>query len=158
MKNKINKTAVVILALICGANWQIATAQNKSGITKRVTLTKAKPCVILTGAVQPKNFDTYIFRASKNQTIVAEPFYYGRETNRSDDDEQGTSGFEFVSPDGESIADPQDVVFTTTRTGDYKILVRPAYRRTKAKYILKLSVTDKIPKISDDFDRPPTCP
>jgi len=158
MRNKIIKTIVVIWALICGANWQSATAQNKGGITKRVTLIKTKPCVILTGAVQPKNFDTYIFRAAKNQTIVAAPFYYGRETNRLADDEQGSSGFDFVSPDGKSISDPQDVIFTATRTGNYKILVRPAYRRTSAKYVLKLSVTDKKPKTFDDLNKPPTCP
>ncbi len=157
MKNKIIKIIVVISALICGANWQSATAQNKGGITKRVTLTKTKPCVILTGAVQPKNFDTYIFRAAKNQTIIAAPFYYGRETDRPEDDAQGSSGFDFISPDGKSIVDPQDVVFTATRTGNYKILVRPAYRRTNAKYVLKLSVTNKIPKTFDDFDKPPTC-
>ncbi len=157
MKNKIIKTIVVISALLGSASWQIA-AQTKQGITKRVALTNAKPCVILTGAVQPKNFDTYIFRARKGQTIVAAPFYYGRETNRPDDDEQGSSGFDFISPNGDSIVDPQDVIFEAARTGKYKILIRPAYRRTTGKYVLKLSVTNKTPKISDDLDKPPTCP
>ncbi|MEP6903866.1 MAG: hypothetical protein ABJA66_19240 [Actinomycetota bacterium] len=157
MKNKIIKTIVVICALLGGASWQIA-AQPKQVITRRVALTNAKPCMILTGAAQPKNFDTYIFRARKGQTIVAAPFYYGRETNRPDDDEQGSSGFDFVSPDGKSIVDPQDVIFEAVRTGEYKILIRPAYRRTTGKYVLKLSVTNKQPKISDNLDKPPTCP
>ena len=147
----------LVLTLICTGAWNSAAAQTK-GITKRVTLTKTKPCVLLIGAVQPKNFDTYVFRARKNQTIIAEPFYYGRQTNRPADDEQGSSGFEFIPPGGESVADPQDVVFYAEKTGVYKILVRPTYRRTKAKYVLKISVTDKMPTDSGDLNKPPTCP
>lgn len=158
MQNKIIKTIAVILLLVCGANWQPATAQTKRGIVRRVTLTKTKPCVILTGAVQPKNFDTYIFRAAKNQIIIAEPFYYGSEIDRPEDDEQGSSGFDFIAPNGEMSVDPQDVIFTAERTGEYKISVRPAYRRNDPKYVLKISVTDKMPKTSDAFGKPPICP
>jgi hypothetical protein len=158
MKISISTLMFCCFAVGAAGLFQTADAQTKKGITRRVALTKAKPCVILTGAVQPKNFDTYIFHAAKNQIIVAAPFYYGRETNRPATDEQGSSGFVIVLPDGESIADPQDVVFTAERTGDYKVLVRPTYRRTNAKYVLKLSVTGKMPETFDDFDNPPTCP
>lgn len=153
MKNNILKAIVAGLILISGA---AAQQPPKSRITKRVALSKAVPCVILTGAVQPKNFDTYVFRAAKNRIIVAHPFYYGRETNRRADDE-GVSGFVFVSPDGKAMPDPQDVMFKATRAGEYKILVRPAYRRTTGKYVLKISVTDKLPALYDDFPNPPAC-
>lgn len=151
-----SKSILAILFLVIGGAFGIASAQS-SGITKRVTLTNAKPCMILTGAVQTKNFDTYIFRALKGQTIIAAPFYYGSETNRPATDEQGTSGFDFIAPGGKSISDPQDVIFEATLTGDYKILIRPAYQRTNAKYVLKLSVTNKQPETFDDLDKPPTC-
>ncbi len=156
---KLQKSIIAIVAVFTFAFFAapaLVIAQS-GGITKRVALTNAKPCVILTGAVQPKNFDTYIFRARKGQTIAAAPFYYGRETNRPSDDEQGSSGFDFVPPGGKSMVDPQDVIFTAMRTGDYKILIRPAYRRTTGKYALKLSVTNKTPKTFDDLDKPPTC-
>jgi hypothetical protein len=152
MQNNIVTTIVLILVLICSA-----MAQTKGGITKRVALSKTVPCVILKGAVQPKNFDTYVFRALKNQTIVAYPFYFGRETNRPADRE-GISGFVFVAPGGKRSEDPQDVFFKATRTGDYKILVRPAYRRTSAKYVLKISVTDETPTFTSDYPNAPTCP
>ena len=141
----------------------IGSAQSKSGATsvnriiKRVALSKTKPCVILEGSVQPKNFDTYIFNARKGQTIIASPYYYGEETDRPADDEQGLSGFVIVLPNGEKSEDPQDDMFQAEKSGEYKILVRPAYKRTTGKYALKISITDKAPATSDDLNAPPKC-
>lgn len=140
----------------------VSFAQSKSksgaalvnGFTKRVALSKTKPCVVLNGSVQPKNFDTYIFSARTGQTVVASPFYYGEETDRPADDEQGLSGFVIVLPNGEQSEDPQDDQFTAEQTGEYKILVRPAYTRTDGKYALKISVTNKAPKLSDPNEMP----
>ena len=134
----------------------LALSQAKG--TKSVTLSKTKPCMVLTGSVQPKNFDTYIFRASKGQTIVANPYFYGKETNRPKNDEQGLSGFVIVQPNGEKFEDPQDVQFNAEQTGRYKVLVRPAYRRTTGRYALKISVTDGLPTGVDDTNKAPTCP
>ena len=144
--------AAISLVLISQAD--VCWAQ---GITKNVTLTKTTPCVVLTGAVQPKNFDTYIFHAAKGQTVVADTYYYGKETNRPKNDEEGVSGFVIVMPDGKKVEDPQDDQFTAEKTGVYKILVRPAYRRTTGKYAIKLSVTDALPPLSDDLGKPPKC-
>ena len=126
-------------------------------ITKRVALSKTKPCVVLEGSVQPKNFDTYIFKARKGQTVIASPYYYGEETDRPADDEQGLSGFVIVMPNGEKSEDPQDDQFQAEKSGEYKILVRPAYTRTTGKYRLKISVTDKAPETFDDLNAPPKC-
>lgn len=150
------------LLMTLGASLALAQAKTTSvkttGITKSVTLSKTKQCVILTGSVQPKNFDTYIFQAAKGQTIIASPFYYGKETNRPKDDEQGLSGFVIVMPDGEKFEDPQDDQFQVEKTGKFKILVRPAYKRTTGKYALKISVTDNLPDTLDDPNKPPKCP
>ena len=141
----------------------IGSAQSKSGatpvkgITKRVALSITKPCVVLEGSVQPKNFDTYILKVRKGQTVIASPYYYGEETDRPADDEQGLSGFVIVMPNGEKSEDPQDDQFQAEKSGEYKILVRPAYTRTNAKYRLKISVTDKAPETFDDLNAPPKC-
>jgi hypothetical protein len=153
----VGSCALVCLAQPVGTI-KTSTGDKTTGITKRVTLSKTKPCVILTGSVQPKNFDTYIFNAAKDQTIIAEPYFYGKETNRPKDDEQGLSGFVIVMPDGEKFEDPQDVQFSVENTGEYKVLVRPVYKRTTAKYALKISVTDKLPDTLDDLNKPPKCP
>ena len=154
---------IILFGLLMTVGATLAFAQAKStlnkttGITKRITLSKTKPCVILTGSVQPKNFDTYIFRAVKGQTIIASPFYYGDETDRPEDDVQGLSGFVIVLPNGRKVEDPQDDQFQAEKTGEYKILVRPAYTRTTTKYALKISVTNKLPGLSDP-NEPPKCP
>lgn len=151
------KKLFVLNLLIFGGSI-FALAQTGGGVTKHVTLTKLKPCVLLTGAVQPKNFDTYIFSAKKGQIIIAEPHFYGKETNRPKDDEEGVSGFVFVDPAGQQTEDPQDVIFRAEKTGEHKILVRPAYRHTGAgKYLLKISVTDKEPKNAFAMTKVPKC-
>lgn len=149
MKIKCLLMTALLLAVV-----SMGSAQSKSGITKRVALTKAKPCVVLQGSVQPKKFDTYIFSAKKGQMVVAGPFYYGDETDRPADDEQGVSGFVIVMPNGERSEDPQDDQFKAEQTGTYKLLVRPAYTRTVGKYAVKLSVTSKEPKLSDPNEAP----
>jgi len=157
------KIKCLLLTALLLAVASIGSAQSKSGatpvkgITKRVALSKTKPCVVLEGSVQPKKFDTYIFKARKGQTVIAGPYYYGEETDRPTDDEQGLSGFVIVMPNGEKSEDPQDDQFQADKSGEYKILVRPAYKRTTGKYALKISVTDKAPDTSDDLNAPPKC-
>jgi hypothetical protein len=159
MNNQLKTIAAIIIIFVLSGFSHRAFAQTNTGITKRVTLTKTKPCLILTGAVQSKNFDTYIFQARKGQTIIADPFYYGRETNRPKSDEEGSSGFEFIPPKGERMVDPQDIVFEAEQTGEYKIRVKPTYRRTSAKYVLKLIVKDKISDRDSELTsgKAPTC-
>lgn len=178
IKDKIMKTNLYKLSLlavfslmllsqgnICRAQGSVGRKKTAStsgaaqvnGITKSVTLSKTKQCVILTGSVQPKKFDTYIFQAAKGQIIIADPFFYGKETNRPKDDEQGLSGFVIVMPDGEKVEDPQDVQFNVEKGGEYKVLVRPAYKRTTGKYALKISVTDESPDTADELNKPPKC-
>ena len=156
MKKKMIFAVVLTMFSAAFALDRPAAAQTNTGITKSVTLTKAKPCVILTGLVQPKNFDTYTFHAAKGQTVITDPYYFGKEVGRKKDDE-GISGFVIVKPDGEKWEDPQDVQFMVEKTGEYKVLVRPAYKHTTGKYSLKISVTDTIPSTIDDPRKPPTC-
>jgi hypothetical protein len=149
----LKKTLILCMVMTIGAS--AALSQGKE--TKSVTLSKMKPCMVLTGSVQPKHFDTYVFRARKGQTIVANPYFYGKETHRPKDDAQGLSGFVIIQPNGQKFEDPQDIQFAAEQTGRYKVLVRPAYKRATGKYALKISVTDRPPADIDDTNKAPTC-
>lgn len=128
-----------ILLLTLSVN---AAGQDRSGgdAPRRVRLNARRPCVILRGTVQPPRRDTYIFQAQKDQLIVTDVLYHGRTIKRRNDDEEGSSDFIFVHPDGQRVEDAQDVVFSATRAGEYRVIVRPTRRRTSSRYTLKISL------------------
>lgn len=117
-----------------------AAGQERGGLSRRVKLPAHRPCVILRGTVQPPRSDTYIFQARRGQVIVTDVFYRGNVIKRRGDDEEGSSDFIFVHPDGERIEDAQDVVFSARQTGEYRVIVRPTRRRTNPRYTLKISL------------------
>lgn len=125
------------LLLILSAD---ADGQHRRGLSRRVNLTARRPCTIWRGSVQPPRRDTYTFHARQGQLIVTDVFYHGRTIKRRTDDEEGSSDFIFVYPGGERVEDAQDVVFNATRTGDYRVVVRPTRRRTNPRYTLKISL------------------
>ncbi|HEY0099231.1 MAG TPA: hypothetical protein VGB76_09775 [Pyrinomonadaceae bacterium] len=92
------------------------------------------------GTVQPPRRDTYIFHARQGQVIVTDVLYHGNTIRRRTDDEEGSSDFIFIHPDGERVEDAQDVVFSARQTGDYRVIVRPTRRRTNPRYTLKISL------------------
>jgi hypothetical protein len=117
-----------------------AAGQERGGLSRRVRFPARRACTILRGSVQPPRRDTYIFHARKGQLIVTDVFYHGNVIKRRGDDEEGSSDFIFVHPNGERIEDAQDVVFSATQTGDYRVIVRPTRRRTNPRYTLKISL------------------
>lgn len=117
-----------------------AGGQERVRSSRRVRLTARRPCTILRGSVQPPRRDTYVFHARRGQLIVTDVLYHGRTVKRRTDDEEGSSDFIFVYPDGKRIEDAQDVVFLATHTGEYRVAVRPTRRRTNSRYTLKISL------------------
>lgn len=71
---------------------------------------------------------------------MTDVFYHGRTIKRRTDDEEGSSDFIFVYPDGQRVEDAQDVVFRAAGTGEYRVVVRPTRRRTNPRYTLKISL------------------
>lgn len=137
MKHLFAKNGFVLLfisAFILFAFTQNANAQ--SGATKRVQFAKGKNTTTVRGSVAALKKDTYIFRASENQSITVEIEWLGA---RKGADEQ-LSGFVFVHPDGTEEEDPQSDVFVAGTTGDYKVVIRTKSRRSTTKYIFKLTI------------------
>lgn len=129
-----------------------AAALGRGDLPGRVQLTARRPCVILRGTLQPPRRHTYIFHARKGQLIVTDVFYHGSTIKRRGDDEEGSSDFIFVHPDGRRIEDAQDVVFSAERAGEYRVIVRPTRRRTNPRYTLKISLHPSTWRDSGDFD------
>lgn len=117
-----------------------AAGQDRGGPPRRVQLNARRPCVILRGTVQPPRRHTYSFHARQGQLIVTDVFYHGRTIKRRGDDEEGSSDFIFIYPDGRRVEDAQDVVFSAARAGEYRVIVRPTRRRTNPRYTLKISL------------------
>jgi hypothetical protein len=145
MCRKIIKLKLAALTLLLIAAWLLAfpanaAGQERGGLSRQVRFPARRACTILRGSVQPPRRDTYIFHARKGQLIVTDVFYHGNTIKRRGDDEEGSSDFIFVHPNGERIEDAQDVVFSATQTGEYRVVVRPTRRRTSARYTLKISL------------------
>lgn len=138
----IKLSALPLLLTVAWALTLLTTAggQERGGLTGKVRFPARRPCTILRGSVQPPRKDTYIFHARQGQLIVTDVFYHGSTIRRRTDDEEGSSDFIFVYPDGQRVEDAQDVVFTATQTGDYRVIVRPTRRRTNPRYTLKISL------------------
>ena len=137
------KLSVLTLLLTCACVLTLsanAAGQGRGGLSRRVRFPARRACTILRGSVQPPRRDTYIFHARKGQLIVTDVFYHGNTIKRRGDDEEGSSDFIFVYADGQRIEDAQDVVFSATQTGDYRVIVRPTRRRTNPRYTLKISL------------------
>jgi hypothetical protein len=128
-----------------------AEGQGRGGQSRRVRLPARRACTILHGTVQPPRKDTYIFHARKGQIIVTDVFYHGTTIKRRTDDEEGSSDFIFIYPDGERVEDAQDVVFSATRTGEYRVIARPTRRRTNPRYTLKISLHPSTWRDTGDF-------
>jgi hypothetical protein len=128
---------IAFITLLLTSAWVLTLpapveGQDRGGLTRRVRFPARRACTILRGSVQPPRRDTYIFHARQGQMIVTDVFYHGNTIKRRGDDEYGSSDFIFVHPDGERIEDAQDVIFSATQTGDYRVIVRPTRRRTPA--------------------------
>lgn len=117
-----------------------AEGQERGGLSRKVRFPARRACTILRGSVQPPRRDTYIFRAREGQLIETDVSYHGNTIRRRGDDEEGSSDFIFIYPDGERIEDAQDVVFFARQTGEYRVVVRPTRRRTNPRYTLKISL------------------
>lgn len=145
MCRKFIKLKLAALTLLLAVAWMLTlpaqtAGQDRNGLSRRVKLPTRRPCVILRGSVQPPRRDTYIFQARKGQLVVTDVFYHGNVIKRRGDDEEGSSDFIFVQPDGERIEDAQDIVFSARQTGEYRVIVRPTRRRTNPRYTLKISL------------------
>jgi len=145
MYRKIINLKLSVLTLLLAGAWLLtlpanAEGQERGGLSRRVRFPARRACTILRGSVQPPRRDTYIFHARRGQLIVTDVFYHGTTIKRRGDDEYGSSDFIFVSADGQRIEDAQDVVFSATQTGEYRVIVRPTRRRTNPRYTLKISL------------------
>jgi hypothetical protein len=154
-RKTINLKLFVLTVLLAGA-WALtlsvpAVGQNRRGLSQRVRFPARRACTILRGTVQPPRRDTYIFHARQGQLIVTDVFYHGNTIKRRGDDEYGSSDFIFVYPDGERVEDAQDVVFSATKTGEYRVIVRPTRRRTNPRYTLKISLHPSTWRNTGDF-------
>lgn len=123
-------SAFVLFAFTQNANGQ------SGGATKRVQFARGKNSTTIKGSVAALKKDTYVFRASENQSITVDVEWLGA---RKGTDEQ-LSGFVFVHPDGTEEEDPQSDVFVAGTTGDYKVVIRTKSRRSTTKYIFRLTI------------------
>ncbi|OKH30423.1 hypothetical protein NIES2119_31015 [[Phormidium ambiguum] IAM M-71] len=128
----------ISLAVFGASSLQKANAQQRRGITRRVQFAPGASSSVINGAVTLGNQDTYIFRANEGQEITADITWQGERVDRSDD--QGLSGFTFITPDGQSYEHPQNNVFAATVTGDYKVVIAQPYRLTNPRYTFKLTI------------------
>ena len=129
-----------------------AWGQERGGLSRKVRFPARRACTILRGSVQPPRRDTYIFYARAGQLIETDVSYHGNTIRRRGDDEEGSSDFIFIYPDGERVEDAQDVVFSATKTGEYRVVVRPTRRRTNSRYTLKISLHPLKWQYERDFD------
>ncbi len=63
-------TALLLTVTSTGSAQSKSGATPVKGIIKLVALSKTKPCVVLEGSVQPKNFDTYILKCGKDKPLL----------------------------------------------------------------------------------------
>jgi hypothetical protein len=151
------KLSALTLLLACACLLTLsadAKGQERGGLTRRVRFPARRACTILRGSVQPPRRDTYIFHARRGQLIVTDVFYHGSTVKTAKpriDDEYGSSDFIFVYADGQRVEDAQDVVFSATRTGEYRVIVRPTRRRTNPRYTLKISLHPSDWRDTGDF-------
>lgn len=128
----------ISLAVFGATSLQKVNAQQRRGVTRRVQFAPGASSSVINGSVTLGNQDTYIFRANKGQEIIADITWKGERVDRSDD--QGLSGFTFITPDGQSYEHPQNDTFEATATGDYKVVIAQPYRLTNPRYTFKLTI------------------
>lgn len=114
-------------------------AQQRRGVTQRVQFARGSSSATINGSVPLGSQDTYVFRARRGQTIIADLTWQGTRAD-GNDEEQGLSGFTFISADGTVTEDPQDIYFDATVTGDYKVIVAQPYRMSSPRYTFKLTI------------------
>jgi len=110
----------IVLAILL--LFTVVTLVNADGIYKRIKFEKGKPWFIFSGAVVAVDFDTYIFRANKNQDLKV-----------SITSVQENAVFTVVNvKTGKLLENTADSNKTTeflgaiTVSGEYKILVKPS--------------------------------
>lgn len=130
----------ISLAVLGASSWVKVSAQSRRGVTRRVQFARGSYSTIINGAVELGSKDTYIFRARQDQEIIMDVVWTGTPVDSIDD--QGLSGFSFVSPDGTSIDNPQDGYFTASSTGDYRVIIAQPYRLSNPRYTFKLTIRD----------------
>ena len=128
----------ISLAVFSATSLQKVNAQQRRGITRRVQFAPGASSFVINGAVTLGNQDAYIFRANKGQEIIVDITWKGERVDRSDD--QGLSGFTFITPDGQSYEHPQNDTFAATTTGDYKVVIAQPYRLSNPRYTFKLTI------------------
>ncbi|MBD1923669.1 hypothetical protein H6F77_21715 [Microcoleus sp. FACHB-831] len=114
------------------------SAEPINKVNQRVQFSRGSTSTTIRGSVPLGKKDTYIFRARKGQTIIADVTWRGTRVGNSDD--SGLSGFTFVEPSGKAIPDPQDITFSAISTGDYKVIVAQPYKLTSPAYTFKLTI------------------
>lgn len=128
----------ISLAVFGATSLQKVNAQQRRGITRRVQFAPGASSFVINGSVTLGNQDTYIFRANKGQEIIVDVTWKGERVDRTED--QGLSGFTFITPDGQSYEHPQNDTFAATATGDYKVVIAQAYRLSNPRYTFKLTI------------------
>lgn len=128
----------ISLAVFGTTSLQRVNAQPRKGVTRRVQFAPGASFTVINGSVPLGSQNTYIFRANKGQEIIADITWKGERVDRSED--QGLSGFTFITPDGQSYEHPQNNVFAATVTGDYKVVIAQPYRLTNPRYTFKLTI------------------
>jgi hypothetical protein len=128
----------ISLAIFGASSLQKVNAQQRRGVTRRVQFAPGASSSIINGSVTLGNQDTYIFRTNKGQEIIVDITWKGERVERTED--QGLSGFTFITPDGQSYEDPQNDTFAATATGDYKVVIAQPYRLSNPRYTFKLTI------------------
>jgi hypothetical protein len=126
------------LAVFGTSSLQKVNAQQRRGVNRRVQFSPGASSSVINGSVTLGNRDTYTFRANQGQEIIVDVTWKGERVDRIED--QGLSGFTFITPSGESYEHPQDSTFAATATGDYKVIIAQPYRLTNPRYTFKLII------------------
>lgn len=129
----------ITLAVFGVSSLQKVNAQQGRGVNRRVQFAPGASSSVINGSVTLGNQDTYIFRANKGQQIITDITWKGERADGSNE-EQGLSGFTFITPDGKSYDQPQDSTFEATVTGDYKVIIAQPYRLSNPRYTFRLSI------------------
>ena len=116
----------------------LPVAAQTSGITRRIQFARGRSSITINGSVPLGKKDTYIFRASRGQEITTDVTWLGERVDNVQD--QGLSGFIFITPNGQAFEDPQDIYFEAKSTGDYQVIVRQPYRMSSPRYRFVLTI------------------
>jgi len=123
---KIILTALLFFALM--------TAVNADGIYKRIKFEKGKRSYIFNGAVVGGDFDTYIFRADKNQDLKVSVTSVQNNAVISVLSDKTDKSLENYADSNKTVEFKGEI----TSNGDYKIIVKPSTGNASYKLYVEL--------------------